>query len=154
VLKQRGFYVDVDEQDGVLTPADVSDEASLRQVIGHVHQIGWQLRLGEHIQAKQQELMARAIPPTSEAEIERLQEITSTVSGIDDSVFDGMRQGRAATPLNNDAYRLHLSNPDSNPFANLGKPGYEAETRELLRLTEEIGLPLGEDKEPDTDRDS
>ncbi|RSM81996.1 hypothetical protein DMH04_27045 [Kibdelosporangium aridum] len=52
LLKQRGFYVDVNEQDGVLTPAGVSDETSLRRVISHVHQIGWQLRLGEHIQAQ------------------------------------------------------------------------------------------------------
>ena len=50
-------------------------------------------------------------------------------------------------PLNNDAYRLRLPEPGSNPFANLGKPGYEAETRELLRLAEEAGLQFTDDGE-------
>jgi hypothetical protein len=71
-LKQRGFYVDVDPQGDVLTPAGVPDGESLRQVIAQVHQIGWQLRLGEHIEAKRQHEAAGAVPPAREAEIERL----------------------------------------------------------------------------------
>ncbi len=148
VLKQRGFYVDIDPQEGVLTPEGVSDEDSVRQVISHVHQIGWQLRLGEHIVAKQQEEWTKAIPPASEAEVERMREIFSKVPGADDSfleaTIDGMRRGKDGTPLNNNAYRLRLPEPGSNPFRNMGKPGYEAQTRELLQLAEQIGLPLGD----------
>lgn len=144
MLKQRGFYVDIDQEEGVLTPDGVSDEESLRQVISHVHQIGWQLRLGEHIVAKQQEEMAAAIPPATEDAIERMRETFSTVPDIDEAVVEGvidsMRHGTEATPLNNDAYRLRLPEPGNNPFANLGKPGYEAETRELMRLADDIGL--------------
>jgi hypothetical protein len=135
----------------VLTPDGVSDEESLRQVIDHVHQIGWQLRLGEHIVAKQQEEMARAIPPASEADIEWIREAYRKAPGVDESmvekIIDGMRQGSEAKPLNNDAYRLRLHEPDNKPFANMGKPGYEAQTRELLRLAERIGLLPGGDAE-------
>lgn len=145
VLKQRGFYVDVDEDEGVITPLGVADEASLRQVISHVHQIGWQLRLGEHIEAKQQEQLAQATPPATDADVERMREIFRSVGSVDESYFDRMRQGHEGTPLNNDAYRLRLPEPGSNPFANLGKPGYEAETRELLRLAEDAGLQFTDD---------
>jgi AbiV family abortive infection protein len=130
-LKQRGFYVDTDEQGDVLTPAGVSDEASLRQVIAHVHQIGWQLRLGEHIEAKQQAEMARATPPASEVEIEEIRKATLGLGADNEGYLNGLRQGQEGVRLNNDAYRLHLP---ENAFANLGKPGYEAETREVLWL--------------------
>jgi AbiV family abortive infection protein len=139
-LKQRGFYVDVDEAGSVLSPTGVLEEKSLGQVINHVHQIGWQLRLGEHIEAKQQAEAARGIPAASETEIERMRELYSDLPGAepDESVFDSMRQGQAGTPLKNDAYRLHLPGADANSFKNFGKPGYEAETRELLQLAEEL----------------
>jgi AbiV family abortive infection protein len=114
-LKQRGFYVDVDAAQGVFTPDDVGDEESLRLVISHVHQIGWQLRLGEHIVAKRQEQMA-------------------SLADLDSG---------AAFHLKNDAYRLHLPSPGANPFAHLGRRGHEAETRELLRLAEEQAHPDG-----------
>lgn len=141
MLKQRGFYVDIDAEKGVLTPADASDEDSLREVIGHVHQIGWQLRLGEHIVAKQQEESAAAIPPATEDKIEEMRNAFSKVDeAIVEEMLDGMREGTEGTPLHNDAYRLRLPEPGSDPFANLGKPGYEAETRELMRLAEETGL--------------
>ena len=42
--------------------------------------------------------------------------------------------------MNNDAYRLHLPEPGSDPFENLGRRGYEAQTRELIRLAEQVGL--------------
>jgi hypothetical protein len=143
-FKQRGFYVDVDEDDGILTPNSVVDENSLRQVIGHVHQIGWQLRLGEHIVAKQQAEMAEPVRPASEDRIEQARSRYSSVPGIDATVVEeilgSLRAGKEGTRLNNDAYRLRLPEPGSNPFANMGKPGYEAETRELLRLAEATGL--------------
>jgi AbiV family abortive infection protein len=149
IFKQRGFYVDVNAEDGVLTPNTVKDEDSLRQVISQVHQIGWQLRLGEHIVAKQQAEMAEHVPPCTEDEIERRREFYRGIDGIDDavieSIVDGMRLGKEGTPLNNDAYRLHLPEPGSNPFTNMGKPGYEAETRELLRLAGEVGLTAAGD---------
>jgi hypothetical protein len=55
-----------------------------------------------------------------------------------ESLLDSMRQRTEVIPLHNDAYRLHLPGPDVGPFANFGKPGYEAQTRELLRLSREL----------------
>jgi len=86
--KQRGFYVELGRTGEVLTPSDIADASALREVIARVHQIGWQLRLGE--------------------------------------------------PLPNVTYRFNLPDADENPFRNVGKPGYEAETRELLRLAWEV----------------
>ncbi|GAB3163311.1 hypothetical protein GCM10027258_83470 [Amycolatopsis stemonae] len=143
-FKQRGFYVDVVEDEGILTPNSVVDEESLRQVIGHVHQIGWQLRLGEHIVAKQQAEMAESIPSATEDRIEQARRRYGSLPGIDADVVDEIirlrRAGKQGTSLNNDAYRLRLPGPGSNPFATMGKPGYEAETRELLRLAGKSGL--------------
>lgn len=144
LLKQRGFYVDVDAETGVLAPDADTDAESLRRVIEHVHQIGWQLRLGEHIVAKSQRQFSEAIPPSSEKEIDRMRETLVAVSGFDESIreqiIENMRQGRDERPLNNDGYRFELPGPESNPFENLGKRGYEAQTRELEKLAEEIGL--------------
>ena len=58
--KQRGFYVDVKPDGGAHGPAEVEvDATSLREIIDRVHQIGWQLRLGEHIEWRgQQDLTA------------------------------------------------------------------------------------------------
>jgi AbiV family abortive infection protein len=146
-LKQRGFYVDVSKSGQTMTPAEIKDEPSLRDVIEHVHQIGWQLRLGEHIEAKSQVEWAAAISPVSEAEIEQGRQLYAD-AGIDRETIDDLLaaqlEGRPGRVLNNDAYRLHLPGPDSAPFAHLGKPGYEAESRELLRLARES------DDAPDT----
>lgn len=60
--KQRGFYVDLGRTGEVLAPTDVANEAALRQVIEHVHQIGWQLRLGEHIEGKRQDDKEAGVP--------------------------------------------------------------------------------------------
>ena len=135
-LKQRGFYIDLDRAGGVLEPTGVSDAESLVDVISHVHQIGWQLRLGEHIEAKQQAEEARGVPPITEDEIEERRRLYSGIPGLafDEEFYDSMRQGREGRKLNNEGYRLHLPEPGSNPFENLGKPGYEAQTRELMPL--------------------
>lgn len=143
LLKQRGFYVDVDDQQGLLLPEADVDEESLRQVVSHVHQIGWQLRLGEHIVAKEQKRSAQAVEPASEDEICSMRETlvrASVDEAIIESICDNMRQGTPATLLNNNGYRFHLPAPGSNPFATLGQRGYEAQTRELQMLAEEIGI--------------
>ena len=51
-----------------------------------------------------------------------------------------MKEGIPGEPLNNAAYRFNLPGveTDSSPFRHMGRPGYEAETRELLRLKEDL----------------
>lgn len=144
VLKQRGFYVDV-EEDGIVTPSGDVDRQTLHDLIGRVHQIGWQLRLGEHIEAKHQAQSSAPVPPASEEQIERVRRMLMSFMGgsFDESMLDDMRNGRPGTKLNNDGYRLHLPAPGSNPFESMGQPGYEAQTRELLRLGDELGLKEG-----------
>lgn len=139
-LKKRGFYVELDKVGNALTPDGVADEESLADVIRHVHQIGWQLRLGEHIEAQGQEEMALDVPPASEEDIERMRETLSGVLDADQvkTMLNRMRQGTTGQQVNNDDYRLKLPGPGSKPFAKLGMPGYEAETRELQRLADEL----------------
>lgn len=139
-LKQRGFYVDVDKIGDVLDPTAVADEESLARVIDYVHQIGWQIRLGEHIEAKQQAESNNGIPPISEVEIEQIREMFAD-AGLDDVDLESLCQGIQGRPLNNDAYRMHLPGSQTNPFMNLGKPGYDAQTRELMRLHDEPDEP-------------
>ena len=115
ILKQNGFYVDVDSQQGIVTPTDITDEITLGQIIKHVHQIGWQLRLGEHIVAREQEMFNDLLSMSKDSEA-------------------------ICPPLHNDEYRFKLRTPGTNPFADLGKPGYEAQARELGLLAEDIGL--------------
>lgn len=57
----------------------VSDRESLIDVIGHLHQIGWQLRFGEHIEARQQAEESRGGPPLTEAETEEMREVFSGI---------------------------------------------------------------------------
>lgn len=138
-LKQRGFYVDLDKAGDALTPEAVADEEPLADVIEHVHQVGWQLRLGEHIEAKGQAQQEQDAPPASVKQIERMREVLAG-TGDEELIEDmlaGMREGVKGKRLNNDAYRLRLPDPESNPFENLGKPGYQAETRELMRMMDE-----------------
>ena len=105
-LKQRGFYVDVSKSGQAMTPVEIKDEPSLRDVIEHVHQIGWQLRLGEHIEAKSQAAWAAAISPASEAEIEQSRQLYVD-AGIDQETIDDLLaarlRGRPGRVLNNDA---------------------------------------------------
>ncbi|MEO6115765.1 MAG: hypothetical protein ABIP57_04580 [Jatrophihabitantaceae bacterium] len=120
-----------------MAPATIDDEPSLHDVIEHVHQIGWQLRLGEHVEAKSQAESAATILPASEADIEQARQLYAD-AGVDEETIDDLlasqRAGRPGHVLNNDAYRLHLPAAGADPFANVGRPGHEAETRELLRL--------------------
>lgn len=155
-LKKRGFYVELDKVGNALTPAGVPDEESLADVIDHVHRIGWQLRLGEHIEAKGQAEEERGHPPATEEDMAWMRKALSRMPGPDpdfvERLIDGMGEGTEGRKLNNDAYRLKLPDPGSEPFANVGKPGYEAETRELLRLRDELdrreGRQAGSDPLP------
>ncbi|MEV5001218.1 AbiV family abortive infection protein [Nocardioides sp. LML1-1-1.1] len=139
ILKQQGLYVDLDDNGDAVAPQEIAEEESLADVIRHVHQIGWQLRLGEHIEAKQQARWAEEIPPATE---EALEETRKLFRGAEpevlETILDAQRRGKEGRELHNDAYRLHLPGRESNPFENVGKPGYEAETRELIWLSEEI----------------
>jgi len=140
LLKHRGFYVDLEADGEVLSPSDSVDVAALTELIGRVHQIGWQLRLGEHIEAKGQAEAARDVPPASQAEIESMHEaFRSLEPSMLEDMMSSMREGHEGRKLNNREYRLHLPATGSNPFENVGA-GYEAETRELARLAEEVRL--------------
>lgn len=134
-LKQRGFYVGLSKTGAVMTPADVAGEESLADVIRYVHQIGWQLRLGEHIEGKQQDEQVEGSPP---ADPEMMEWLERPEAKTPRWLLDSMREGIAGKPLNNAAYRFNSPGADWSPSRYLGKPGYEAETRELLRLAEEL----------------
>jgi AbiV family abortive infection protein len=143
-IKQRGFYVDIDGIGNPLEPTGVGDVETVRAVISHVHQIGWQLRLGEHIEAKAQAQAEEEIPAADEAEIE---EMRSTLKSLEPDMRErmlcNMRIAQPGRKLANDAYRLKLPSEKTNPLAKMGRPGYEAETRELLNLAAEIDHQTG-----------
>jgi hypothetical protein len=113
-LKMRGFYIDIDNAGGTLSPAAVGDEADVREVVGHVHQIGWQLRLGGHIEAKKQRDSSAAVPPESEKHIEWLGALMKSVNPeyeLDGETAASMRAGTPGKTLSNEAYRLKLPEP-------------------------------------------
>jgi AbiV family abortive infection protein len=139
IAKQQGFYVDVSPAGDALSPEHGSTAASLAEIIGRVHQIGWQLRLGEHIEARRHEDMGPVAAATEE-EIEQIR--ISFGDSLDaemlNDILDSAREGRPGITLRNDAYRFHLRGEGVGPFETMGKPGYEAETRELQRLAQEV----------------
>lgn len=134
-LKQRGFYVDVTPEGDPLLPQDVDDAETVRFVIGHVHQIGWQLRLGEHIEGKQRRQREEDIPPAGEEEMEAARRLWDSIDpSMTDGMIESMREGRKGEKFNNEGYAFHLP---SNPFENVGRPGYEAQDRELRALMQD-----------------
>lgn len=141
-FKKRGFYVDIDKSGSPLTPSKGAEAGPVAEVIEHVHQIGWQLRLGEHIEAKKQAERLLGSPASSDAEIDEMRRSLEGFDSTDDQFVDrlltAMKVSVPGTPLNNDEYRLHLPSPDVSPFANLDKPGYEAQARELQRMAEKL----------------
>lgn len=132
LLKQRGFYVDVSSQGDPVTPEGVPDGDAVREVIGHVHQIGWQLRLGEHIEGKRRLETEQDVPPATDHTIREMHRILRSIEpAIAERMIESMREGKKGEVLNNAAYAFDLP---ENPFATTGKPGHEAEDRELLAL--------------------
>ncbi len=135
--KQRGFYVELSKTGEVMAPSDVTNEEALRDVIASVHQIGWQLRLGEHIEGKSQDQREHGSPGFTEEEIDRLSSRASDRPRTRDILAKLKRallEGAPGEPLPNPEYRFNREDAKRTPFSDMGKPGYEAETRELLRL--------------------
>lgn len=135
-LKQRGFYVDVSPDGSPVTPADSADAEAVRTVLGYVHQIGWQLRLGEHIEGKRRLERENGVPPSSAEEMKDMREMFG--SDDDPSFLEGllesMREGRPGEQFNNAEYRF----ASTQAFEKVGQPGYEAEDRELRALASEV----------------
>lgn len=143
VLKQRGFYVDVTEVGDPATPQEVADAEAVRSVIGHVHQIGWQLRLGEHIEGKRRLQQEQEAPRATDEEIENIRTLMRSLDPeIGQRIVESMREVRTGKKLNNAAYAFVLP---ENPFENVGRPGYEAQDRELFALLEVPSEHRGED---------
>lgn len=109
--KQRGFYVNLGKTGEVLAPSDVADEDALREVIARVLQIGWQLRLGEHIEGKHQDEKEVGLPAMSDDELAWL---PINDDDADDDLRDfqvdlrrSMKEGIPGETLPNVAYRFN-----------------------------------------------
>lgn len=142
-LKQRGFYVDVTEHGDPAIPQEIADTEDVRKVIDHVHQIGWQLRLGEHIEGKKRLEYEQDVSPASDEEIENARALIRNLdTEISENIIKSMREGKTGKKLNNVAYAFVLP---ENPFQNIGRPGYEAQDRELRALMEDRSLLRSQD---------
>ena len=127
--------MEIDKAGNALTPMGVADENSLADVIGHVHQIGWQLRLGEHIEATRQAEKERGLPPASEKDFEDMRQ---GLAGLDDAEFvlrliNEMREGSEGEPLDDRAYRLRLEQEPLPPTS--GDRVMRLKTTRLLTAT-------------------
>lgn len=122
------------QKGGVLAPTGVVDVQSVRDVIAHVHQISWQLRLGDRIESKRQEEEEQGAPSAKEVEIEQMRSLYSRVKDLNlvEDILESLRRGRSGIPRNNSAFSIRLSD---SPFWNVGKPTYLSATRELHPLT-------------------
>lgn len=135
LIKQRGFYVDVTAEGDPVTPQEVADSDAVREVIGHVHQIGWQLRLGEHIEGKRRREHEQDIPPATEKEIASTRRLMKRVDpATAKHIIESLREGTKGEKLNNAGYAFVLP---EKPFDTIGRPGYEAQDRELSALMQE-----------------
>ncbi len=143
-IKQRGFYVDVSEGGDPISPDETANADAVQAVIRQVHQIGWQLRLGEHIEGKKQLESSQDVPPASEEEVENMRRLMRRVEPkVVEKIIATMRQGTKGTKLANSEYAFMLP---TNPFENVGRPGYEAHDRELAALAEDLAADEDSDK--------
>ncbi|MBI9115979.1 AbiV family abortive infection protein [Sanguibacter suaedae] len=135
-LKQRGFYVDVSPEGDPVTPKDVADVDAVREVVGHVHQIGWQLRLGEHIEGERRLGIERDVPAATEEQVENMRRVVRNLDPVTaERIVASIREGTKGKKLSNAAYAFALP---ENPFETVGKPGHEAEDRELRALKGQV----------------
>ncbi|WP_344203186.1 AbiV family abortive infection protein [Aeromicrobium alkaliterrae] len=147
-LKQRGFYVDIDKLGNPLAPSDLRDDEAVGRIIELIHQIGWQLRQGEHIEGKRQDEQTSGVPAMEAEELSWLDEVEpDSDCGEDRGFFLDLRRslerGTPGIPLRNETYRFNPPGADRAPFRNVGKSGYEALTRELLAMSEELDGEAG-----------
>lgn len=113
--KQQGFYVDLRPDGSVSAPSEHDDAGeTLLLVLDKLHQIGWQLRLGEHIEGKNQDDMANIWARY------------------------GDRLSNEAYRLN------PCGEPLLPGLSALGKKGYEAQTRELMETMKDAEVPSPE----------
>ncbi len=150
-LKQRGFYVDAASDGDVLSPQMLLDKQTLASVIAFVHQIGWQVRLGEHIEAKRQAEEAEAVPPATDADIERMRELLGQPDSLKPGGwhYESMRRGSPGRKLNNDVYRLPFPERGRGVTPDAPRVGFEAQVRELARLRNEdmeVGVVHGDQR--------
>jgi AbiV family abortive infection protein len=136
--KQRGFYVDLSKTGEVMAPPEVADEVALREVLARVHQLGWQLRLGEHIEGKLQDQQEAGVPAMSDEDLAWFDDSRGDSEDESQAIHlelkQALKEGVPGSVLANAAYRFNPAGAERAPFRNLGKPGYEAETRELMGL--------------------
>lgn len=151
--KQRGFYVELSKTGEPMTPDDLADESRLHEIIARVHQIGWQLRLGEHIEGKRQDEQERGVPAEEpDPVMDRILEALPAEMRAD---FEhSLREGIPGQPLANAAYRFNVPGADRGAFDDLGKPGYEAQTREIAQMWDDLeqftsGLPRPDNQNDD-----
>lgn len=131
-LKQRGFYVDVAESGDPVMPEAVADADAVRAVVGYADQIGWQLRLGEHIEGKRRLRAERGAPPATEESIARMRGLLRRADPkIAERLLESMRTEVPGDTFANAAYVFSLP---EDPFETVGKPGHEAEDRSLSRV--------------------
>lgn len=155
--KKRGFYVDLDKAGAIMAPPAAADGDALRKVVANVHQIGRQLRLGEHIEGKQQDEREAGVPPADNEHLAGMASVLRRVGSPPEAkealswLVESMKDGIPGKPLSNAAYRFNPLGSDRSPFRNQGKAGYEAETRELMALNKELDRA---DEERDGERGS
>lgn len=113
-------------------PEAVADADAVRAVVGYVDQIGWQLRLGEHIEGKRRLRAERGAPPATEESIARMRGLLRRADPkIAERLLESMRTEVPGDTFANAAYVFSLP---EDPFETVGKPGHEAEDRSLSRV--------------------
>lgn len=90
---------------------------NIRRVLEYTEQIGWQLRLGEHIEARRRER-------------------------VEEELAAYLRLGKQGKKFNNVAYLFDFP---ENPFEKMGKKGHEAQDRSLTNLRNAIDKESGTD---------
>lgn len=123
-LKMWGFYADLIKTGAVMAPTDAADEESLRDAIAHVHQIGWQLRLGEHIEGKMQDEQEAGVPWVTEEDVAWMKgshwaESPPEVRQIITDLVESIREGTPGQPLRNAVYSFDPPGADrsAGPWA-------------------------------------
>lgn len=104
---------------------------------------GEPFRLGEHIEGKKQDEQEAGVSPAAGEDVasmkgNRWADPPPEIQEVITRLVESMKAGIPGEPLNNAAYCFNPPGADRSPFRNLGKPGYEAETRELIALKEEL----------------